>query len=141
MIRSTIWSAILFFFFGCNDDPSDSGKDKGGGSENDSAEENTDNSGSEGNTDSSGSEGDGDLWAAAWSILGTRCGSAGACHNRASGGQAGLNLPADDEAAAMANAEDSKERIRSAVTSGIMPQGDTLSAEERAKVTDWIDSL
>ncbi len=95
----------------------------------------------DGDTDSdTDSAGDTDLWPDAWSILGTRCGSPGSCHNRSSG-SGGLSLPSDDEALSKSNATSFSNRIRSAVSSGEMPVGGTLSSADRKKVLDWIDSL
>ncbi len=81
------------------------------------------------------------LWPDAWSILSTSCGAAGACHNRSSDAPDGINLPSDDEATTKTNAIAHKSKIRNEVSSGGMPKDSTLSAVDRAKITDWIDAL
>jgi hypothetical protein len=132
MQRLIGWFALLFICYACSSNGND-----GGNSDQDSV-------GSDGDTASDTTPADdsaGDLWAPAWSIFGSHCGSANSCHNTASGGEAGLNLPSNDEAAAKTNATAKKDLIRSEVSSGRMPEDSPLTQAEKLMVTDWIDSL
>jgi hypothetical protein len=140
MRRLIGWSALLFICFACSSNSSD-GTDTGDQASDSGGDIASDSGNGTNDTANNGTDTGGDLWASAWSILGTSCGSANSCHNRASGGSAGINLPADDEAQAKTNAEAKKSSIRSEISSGGMPQGSTLTQEERQMVTDWIDSL
>jgi len=136
MNRTVLWSLALGLFVACGDDGD---QNENGDSENDTSTADGGNDGTE--NDGTETENEDALWADAWSIFSTRCGTAGACHNRSSGGPGGLSLPSDDENTSKANAEALKDNIRSEISSGGMPKDSTLSTEDRAKITDWIDSL
>jgi hypothetical protein len=136
MHRTVLWSLALVLFFACSDDGN---QNQNGDSESDTSSDPTD--GGSGENDGTETGDEDSLWAAAWSIFSTRCGTAGACHNRSSGGPGGLSLPSDDESTSKANAEALKDDIHTEISSGGMPKDSTLSTEDRAKITDWIDSL
>ena len=141
MRYTLIGLGAFLLYLACSDaTSSDNGNDKNTEQDSDTTVGTGSGDTESGGTENGGTENDA-LWAEAWSILGTRCGTQGACHNTSSGGADGINIPSDDEATAKTNAIQFKDRIRSEVASGGMPKGDTLTEDERAKVTDWVDSL
>jgi hypothetical protein len=129
MIRLMLGVVAIWLLIGCGDGGNDSNN---GDSESDSSM-GTDGDAGAGNSDL--------LWDAAWSVMGTRCGSAGACHNVSKNGGNGLNLPADDESTAKANAEARKDDVRREISTGGMPKDGPLPTEDQNKIIDWIDSL
>ncbi len=123
-------SALLFFACG-----------EGSSDKNDNSSDPADAGGDGGTNGDSDSKTD--IWGAAWNVLSQSCGTAGACHNTATDGEHGLNLPADDEDAARANAAAVADDIKEKVSSKQMPPAasGSLTDEEIQSIVDWVESL